>query len=340
MMILIISGRTSDHFLSPLLFSVDRVLDQVPSLGALGAVPTVQGAGKVPGNAPDALEITALADQLFCRVLHSDCSCIPCGDIDTIIKILNKIILNNNSNVQMVEAAYKLLGKCLKWKGDNAGVHDTHMALGHYYEERAEKLTEDDFRSLSIAIDYLQKSIFIYRNCKMTEQAEKAHKKMVFLQSKIPQTMGVIRRRYDVSNLNHYMDESFDGLSFREALLRLLQFTSIRKKEDIKTDVLNALKEHPLSYLFRKKAINSAGQTTFTLKPLDMHDPESDPQILNAHIHQQLLEYETIDGDLFLRIALGIIRNKYDFQISDLDFLILGNPIIPQGRESIFKSAV
>ncbi len=262
------------------------------------------------------------------------------GDIDTIINILNKIILNNDSNVHMVKAAYKLLGECFKCKGDNTGIHDTHMALGHYYEERSEKLTEDDFRSLSIAVDYLQKAIFIYRNCRMAEQAEKAHKKMVFLQSKIPQTMGVTRRRYDVSNLSHYMNETFEGLSFSEALLRLIQFTSFRKKEDIKKDVLNALTEHPLSHLFRKKAINSAGQTTFTLKPLDMHDPESDPQILNLHIHQRLLEYETIDGDLFLRIALGIIRHKYDFQITDLDFLILDNPIIPQGRESIFKSAV
>lgn len=134
----------------------------------------------------------------------------------------------------MVEAAYKLLGECFKWKGDNTGVHDTRMALGHYYKERAEKLTEDDFRSLSIAVDCLQKSIFIYRNCKMAKQTEKAHKKMVFLQSKIPQTMGVIRRRYDVSTLIQYMNEVFDGLSFGEALLRLIQFTSFRKKEDKK----------------------------------------------------------------------------------------------------------
>ncbi|WP_322173188.1 DUF4209 domain-containing protein [Acutalibacter caecimuris] len=262
------------------------------------------------------------------------------GDIDTIINILNKIIMNNHSNVHIVEATYKLLGDCFKWKGDNAGVYDARIALGHYYEAKAEELTGDDFRSLSIAVDYLQKSIFIYRNCKLAEKAEKAQKKMVFLQSKIPQTMGVIHRKYDVSNLSQYMNEVFDGLSFSEALLRLIQFTSFRKKEDMKKDVLNALKEYPLSHLFGKKAINSAGQTTFALKPLDMHDPESDSQILNAHIHQRLLEYETIDGDLFLRIALGIIRNKYDFQITDLDFLIQDNPIIPQGRESIFKSAV
>lgn len=47
-----------------------------------------------------------------------------------------------------------------------------------------------------------------------------------------------------------------------------------------------------------------------------------------------------MDGDLYLKCALGIIRDKYDFQPSDLDCLILENPIIPQGRERIFRSAI
>lgn len=41
-----------------------------------------------------------------------------------------------------------------------------------------------------------------------------------------------------------------------------------------------------------------------------------------------------------LRRALGIIQDKYDFQLSDLDCLISENPIIPQGRERIFRSAI
>ena len=62
--------------------------------------------------------------------------------------------------------------------------------------------------------------------------------------------------------------------------------------------------------------------------------------MLGAHIHQRFLKYENIEGDLYLRRALGIIRDKYDFQPNDLDCLILDNPIIPQGRERIFRSAI
>lgn len=182
--------------------------------------------------------------------------------------------------------------------------------------------------------------MFLYRNNKETQQAEKIQKQIVQLQSKIPQTMGVIQRSYDVSNLYEYMLDCFDGLSFQEALLRLTQFTIFRKKDDVKKAVLNELKENPLPHLFGKTFTNSTGQTILTLAPLDMHNPESDQKLLSAHMHQQLLKYENIDGDLFLKRALGIIRNNYDFRPDDLDCLILDNPIIPQGRERIFRSAI
>lgn len=152
--------------------------------------------------------------------------------------------------------------------------------------------------------------------------------------------MGSIRRSYDVSNLHEYMVECFEGLSFQEAILRLTQFTCFRKKEEAKTAVITALKENPLAHLFSQKFTNSTGQTVLTLDPLDMNNPESNQQLLAAHMHRQLLQYEEIEGDLYLRRALGIIRGKYDFMIEDLDFLILSNPIIPQGRERIFRSAI
>ena len=262
------------------------------------------------------------------------------GDPNTLIAILNKIVQNSNSNIHKVETAYNLLNECFKWKKDNSGIRSTNTAMAKYYEKKASELTGDDFQSLSIAEGYLKKAVFLYRNSRETKQAERVQKELVRLQGKIPQTMASVQRSYDVSNLYEYMVECFDGLSFQEALLRLTQFTTFRKKKDVKKAVLDALKEHPLSHLFKKTFTNSTGQTVLTLAPLDMHDPEKDQELLTAHIHQQLLTYENIEGDLCLRRALGIIRDKYDFQPNDLDCLILNNPIIPQGRERIFRSAI
>lgn len=238
------------------------------------------------------------------------------------------------------EAAYDLIRECFKWKKDAKGTRDTDIFLARYYEKEAGKLSGDDFRSVVIAEGYLTKAVFLYRNNKEPEQAERIQKQIVYLQSKIPQIMGVIQRTYDVSNLHKYMVECFDGLSFQEALLRLTQFTSFRKKADIKHTVITELKEQPLSHLFSEKFTNATGQTVLALDPLDVKNPESDAQLLEAHMHRQLLQYEDIEGDLCLGRALGIIRNNYDFVIDDVDFLTLSNPIIPQGRERIFRSAI
>lgn len=262
------------------------------------------------------------------------------GDTNTLIAILNGIVQNSDSDVRKVEIAFDLLRECFKWKKDSPGICSTNVALAHYYEKKASELTSDDFRSLVIAEGYLKKAVFLYRSNKETEQAEKIQKRIVQLQGRIPKTMGAFQRSYDVSNLYEYMVECFEGLSFQEALLRLTQFTTFRKKEDVKKAVLNELKEYPLSHLFKKTFTNSTGQTVLTLAPLDMHDPEKNQELLTAHIHQQFLKYENIEGDLYLRRALGIIRDRYDFQPNDLDCLILDNPIIPQGRERIFRSAI
>lgn len=262
------------------------------------------------------------------------------GESNALIAILNKIILNSDSNIQKIEIAYNLLNECFKWKKDDSGIRNTNIAMAQYYEKKAAELTGDDFRSLVTAEGYLKKAVFLYRNNRETKQAERVQREIVQLQEKIPQTMGFVQRSYDVSNLYEYMLECFDGLSFQEALLRLTQFTTFRKKEEKKKAVIDELREYPLSHLFKKTFTNSAGQTILTLAPLDMHDPEKDPELLAAHIHQQFLKYENIEGDLYLRRALGIIRDKYDFQPNDLDCLISDNPIIPQGRERIFKSAI
>lgn len=262
------------------------------------------------------------------------------GDPDTLIAILNKITQNSDYNVHKVEEAYDLLNECFKWKEDDSGIHSTNISLAQYYERKAEELAGDDFRSLVIAEEYLKKSVFLYRNNKETGQAERVHKQMVCIQSKIPQNIGLMQRSYDVSNLHEYIAESFDGLSFQEALLRLTQFTPFRKKKDEKKAVLDGLRKYPLSHLFKKTFSNSTGQTVLVLAPLDIHDPEKDQQLLTAHIHQQLFEFEDMKGNLYLKRALGIIRDKYDFHLNDLDFLVSGNPIIPQGRERIFRSAI
>lgn len=230
------------------------------------------------------------------------------GSANVLISILNKIIQNSDSNVNKVETAYELMIECFKWKKDNAGIHDTNMALAQYYERKANELGNDDSRSIHIAVYYLKKAVLIYRNSKNKDQAERLQRTIIQLQSKLPQMMRTVTDIYDVSNLHEYMVKCFSDLSFQEAVLRLTQFTTFRKKEDVKKDVIDKLQNFPLSNMFSKSFTNDSGQTVFNLPPLSLHDPEGDQELLTKHIHHQFHSYETTEGDLILKQGIYYTR--------------------------------
>lgn len=86
--------------------------------------------------------------------------------------------------------------------------------------------------------------------------------------------------------------------------------------------------------------VNEYGQTILSLSPLDWENPEKDQTLLDMHIFQKMLETQRIIGDFFIKYALFYIREIHAFKLEDLDFLIKDNPIIPSGRERIFRSAL
>ena len=259
------------------------------------------------------------------------------GNPDDLISILDQVIQNSFLNVRKAEEAYTLRANCFKWKKDSAGVLTSNILLAQYYEEKAHELDLKDFHAIATAEQFLKKAIFLYRDNQKPKEAERLGKQLVQVQSKLPQVMDSIQQRYDVSALQEYIEECFDGLSFQEALLRLAQFTLFRKKKDVKKSLL---KGGMFPYFFSSVVTNTAGQTILNLKPLSIQHPESDLALLDQHIHRHLSTLENEDGDLFLFRAISIIRKKYTFQVDDLDFLIENNYLIPTGRGNIIKHAI
>lgn len=82
------------------------------------------------------------------------------------------------------------------------------------------------------------------------------------------------------------------------------------------------------------------GQTVLALPPLDIQNPEKDLYLLELHMYQNALEKQKISGDIWMKNALAILRDTYVVDNSMLDFLVKDNPIIPEGREHIFQSAL
>lgn len=261
-------------------------------------------------------------------------------DVSALLKALDDLIDDSGDNVTKIERAYELKTKCLyKLKRKEDAIKNNNL-LADYYLEFAEKISKQDMQGILKTVNLYEKGIELYRNNGETGKAEAAHKRLVEIQKEIPKTVGSYTVELDIKDIINNLEVNMDELSFEECVIRLTQMFVFEKQEDIKKRVIEEFKDNPISHLFGKSLINTQGQTVLALPPLDIHDPEKDPKLMELHMYQNALEKQKVAGDIWVKNALIIIRNKFVIDKSMVEFLVKDNPIIPDGRERIFQSGL
>lgn len=260
-------------------------------------------------------------------------------DCAPLFMVLDNIIEKSEDNVHKVELAYELKSKLFSKKQDNDAMMENNLQLALYYERSADKVWDNDVQGIFNAERYLQKAVFLYRNNGSAEKGESAHRKLLDLQKQIPKFMIPITVKDDATKDYEKIARLFENLSFKEHIVRIIQCVQFYSKESLKKKVLeNAV--NPIACLFGSGIKNGKGQTLISIPPLDINDPESDINILEMHMHQNALMMEEIQGGFLLRIATDLLNERFEFSKNDLRFIVEGNPIIPEGRENIFLSAL
>lgn len=261
-------------------------------------------------------------------------------DVSIILKVLDDLIDGNSDNIAKVEQAYKLKTECLfKLKRKEDAIKNNNL-LADYYLEFAEKIFKKDIQGALRAVNFYQKGIMLYRNNGESDKADAAHKRLVEIQKEIPKIMVPFSVELEIKGVIDNLKANMEGLSFEECVIRLTQMFVFEKQEDIKKRVIEEFKDNPISHLFGKSLINAQGQTVLALHPLDIHDPEKDPKLMELHMYQNALEKQKVAGDIWVKNALIIIRDKFVIDKSMVEFLVKDNPIIPDGRERIFQSGL
>lgn len=261
-------------------------------------------------------------------------------DVSIFLPVLDDLIDGNSDNIAKVEQAYKLKTECLfKLKRKEDAIKNNNL-LADYYLEFAEKIFKKDIQGALRAVNFYQKGIMLYRNNGESDKADAAHKRLVEIQKEIPKIMVPFSVELDIKGVIDNLKANMEGLSFEECVIRLTQMFVFEKQEDIKKRVIEEFKDNPISHLFGKSLINAQGQTVLALHPLDIHDPEKDPKLMELHMYQNALEKQKVAGHIWVKNALIIIRDKFVIDKSMVEFLVKDNPIIPDGRERIFQSGL
>lgn len=261
-------------------------------------------------------------------------------DVSVFLDVLDQMISSDNDNVSKVEQAYELKVYCYNKLKKSEEVKKTNIALADYYVRFAEQTVQRDMLGAMRAGNFFQKAIVLYRNSGEKQKAENTHRRLVEVQKNIPKMMVPITMELDIKGVVDNIHVNMEGLTFEESIIRLIQMFVFEKQDNIKQRVIEECMNHPLSHLFGENIVNEQGQTTLTMQPLDIRNPEKDVELLELHMHKNALERQRIVGDIWIKNILLYIRNKYNFDNSMLEFLIKDNPIIPTGRERIFQSAV
>ena len=261
-------------------------------------------------------------------------------DVSIFLPVLDDLIDGNSDNIAKVEQAYKLKTECLfKLKRKEDAIKNNNL-LADYYLEFAEKIFKKDIQGALRAVNFYQKGIMLYRNNGESDKADAAHKRLVEIQKEIPKIMVPFSVELDIKGVIDNLKANMEVLSFEECVIRLTQMFVFEKQEDIKKRVIEEFKDNPISHLFGKSLINAQGQTVLALHPLDIHDPEKDPKLMELHMYQNALEKQKVAGDIWVKNALIIIRDKFVIDKYMVEFLVKDNPIIPDGRERIFQSGL
>ena len=261
-------------------------------------------------------------------------------NVSIILNALDELIAYNSANVAKVEQAYKLRAKCLSKLKRKKEERQNNISLADYYLDFAEKTFQKDIQGAWRAVNFYQKGIILYRNNGKPEKASAAQKRLIEIQKEIPKTMMPISIKLDIKGVVDNIKANIEGLSFEECVVRLIQMFGFEKQEDIKNRVIKEFKDQPIPHLFGKNLINAQGQTVLTLPPLDIHNPEKDSRLIELHMYQNELEKQKFIGDVWIKNALNIIRDRFVIDKPMVEFLVKDNPIIPTGRERIFQSGV
>lgn len=258
---------------------------------------------------------------------------------DTLITSIDNMIANSSSNVDKSIRAYKLKTKIYYKQGDPNSAMENNRKLACYLESQAVPETYDNIQSLFHAEKHLQEAVLLYRNNGAPEEGERVHKKLLEVQKEIPQHMIPISVSQNMTQEYEKIKALFEGLSFKESLMRIVQCTPLYKREFLKQKVLEDAAD-PLSCLFGSGIKSSQGRTIAEIPPIDMQEPEANVEVLEKHMHHTALLLEEIHGGTILKWAGDILNAKFQFTAEDLNFLVKNNPIIPAGRENIFLAGL
>jgi hypothetical protein len=115
---------------------------------------------------------------------------------------------------------------------------------------------------------------------------------------------------------------------------------SIPKVEQLRKEVQDLVKEHPLQYLITEVRVNENGKVTGRMPNLLSDDPQEKEQAMRANMFKQSHWHYEVDAYMIIEPVRRQLVLEHSISASDFSFIVSNNPLIPEGREFIYAQGL
>jgi hypothetical protein len=223
----------------------------------------------------------------------------------------------------------------LKYHNKGDLLNQTRYDYADYYYRSADN---DDF-NVYTKIHYYEKALRLYHELKNDNKYNEVYHKIENLRSKLSDSFQTFTTSIDISEQVNIIRNELAGKNAVQSILSLGDLTPLIKRIDIEERIKKEMTEFSFSSLFPQMFLDNDGHTTKKLKSLDRENPKKDEDNYNDHLYHSITFDLGFFGNL-IKISLDIVKKEHNIELTDLDFLINDNALIPNDRQETVKFAL
>lgn len=202
-----------------------------------------------------------------------------------------------------------------------------------YVDEAKKREGDSFFAAATLLKDGIEA---LRRSCADPDRIKRLKRQLGEYQEKSLDELQVFEQKSDISDAVKAARDHVSKLGFPEAVVRLALGVDLIDLEQLRKSVIERIKKFPLSHLFGSTMMDEKGRTRIESQGFDLRAADNETQI-EGKMFEQYGRYNANErATCFIRPAQEQIYNEHHPQFIDLRSLVVDNPFVPPGHESIF----
>lgn len=206
-----------------------------------------------------------------------------------------------------------------------------------FVQEAEDTLHPADSHNHSVAAHHLQRAVEALRRVAGTEQRRRElHKTLLTYQERSVDELRHYSTTVDLTQSVSQAMAQVSGKTLHAALLSLATIYPLPRMLDLKAQVEEFAKQHPLQFIFPSSMLNESGRVVARRPGLMSNDTKEAGAAIRAEMLRYASRYRDLIAAGMLEPARYQINLEHRVQPSDWLPLVSNNPFVPEGRELIY----